>query len=80
MITGQVNFFLLNLAVSMAPLSLVMVIWQMNPFWISIIAFFLLAEPIIMIELVGMVFCFGAVVLIALRTKNGVTDDTDIAE
>ena len=80
MITGQAEFLLLNLAVTMAPLALVMVIWQMNPFWISILASFLLMEPIIMIELVGMIFCFTAVVLITMRTKNGDTDASEVAE
>ena len=64
----------------MAPLALVMVIWQMNPFWITIIAYFLLSERIILIELIGIFISFGAVVLIALRTKYKTADDNSELE
>ena len=46
-ITGHVAFTLLNIAITLSSLSLVMVILQTNPFWLSIIAFCILSEPII---------------------------------
>ena len=64
-ITGQVNFFLLNLAVPLAPLSLIMIFWQTSPFWVTIVAYFFLKEPIIAIELISMFICFTAVIVIA---------------
>ena len=80
MFFGLANFYLLNSAVTMAPLALVMVIWQMNPFWITIIAYFLLSEQIILIELIGIFISFGAVVMIALRTKYKTADDNSEVE
>ena len=74
-ITGQADFFLLNLAVTKAPLSLIMVFWQTSPFWISIIAFLFLKEPIVAIELVSMLICFGAVVVISLQQKDSGSSD-----
>lgn len=66
-LTGQANFLLLALAAPLAPLALIMVFWQTSPFWISIVAFCLLSEPIIPLELIAMVVCFGAVVVIAMQ-------------
>ena len=64
-LSGQANFLLLNLAAPLAPLALIMVFWQTSPFWISIVAFCWLSEPIIPLELVSMVLCFSAVIVIA---------------
>ena len=54
------------MAAPLAPLALVMVFWQTNPFWISIVAFCLLKEPLVRLEIIGMIICFAAVVVIAL--------------
>ena len=54
------------MAAPLAPLALIMVFWQTNPFWISIVAFFLLKEQIVRLEIIGMMICFTAVVVIAL--------------
>ena len=61
----------------MAPLSLVMVCWQTNPFWISIIALVWLREPIMKLELLGMVICFAMVGVIASQAKM---EDDEAAE
>ena len=42
-----------------------MVIWQTNPFLTSIVAYFLLREPILPLETLAMLICFSAVVVIA---------------
>ena len=47
-----------------------MVLWQTSPFWITIVAWFMLKEPIIPLELVCMVICFSAVALIAWQSGN----------
>ena len=52
-----------------------MVFWQTSPFWISIIAFLFLKEPIVAIELVSMLICFGAVVVISLQQKDSDSSD-----
>ena len=65
-LSGQGNFVLLNMAAPLAPISLIMVMWQTSPFWISIVAFCMLSEPIIPLEVVAMMICFGAVITIAM--------------
>ena len=59
----------MNLGVSMAPVSLVVVCRSTSPFWISIIARCTLKEPILWLELIGMAICFVMVVLIAMNAK-----------
>ena len=63
---GHTSFTSFNLAVPFAPLSLIMILFNTSPFFMSIIAFCLLKEPIICVEIVGMFVCFGAVIAIAL--------------
>ena len=74
---GHANFFLMNFGVSLAPLSLTMVCWQTNPFWISIIALIWLKEPIMKLELLGMAICFAMVGIIAFQAKQ---DDDKAAD
>ena len=66
-LTGQANFVLLSLAAPLAPLALIMVFWQTNPFWISLIACCLLGERIVPLELVSIFLCFAAVIVIATQ-------------
>ena len=54
----------------MVPISLAMICWQTSPFWISIIARFWLKEPIIYLELLGMLICFAMVSLIAFQASK----------
>lgn len=61
---------LLSIASAMAPISLVMVFWQTSPFWTSIIAWAMLGEQIFVLELVAMVICFSAVVIIAMQAQD----------
>ena len=63
----------------MAPLSIVMVIWQTAPFWVTLIAYFLLGESIMPLEIAAMIVCFGAVVCIALEAAwSAKQDDVDV--
>ena len=64
-VMGHLSFTLINLAVPLAPLTLIMVVFQTNPFWITLIAFCILREPIVHFEFIGILLCFGAVILIA---------------
>ena len=61
----------------MAPISLIMICWQTSPFWISIIARIWLKEPIVYLELLGMIICFVMVGLIAFQAKE---DDKEALE
>jgi len=42
----------------------------MNPFWIAILACLLLRERIRLIEIIGIIVCFGGVILIATSKAN----------
>ena len=64
--TGHVNFFLFNLGASVAPISISMICFNTNTFWIAIIARIWLKEPIFLLELIGMLICFGMIAAIAL--------------
>jgi len=61
---GQVSFFVFNLSLTMVPMTLHIILFQTNTFWISLLAYFFLAEPIICQEFVGMAICFVAVIFI----------------
>lgn len=67
---GQTTFALLNLSVTMLPMGTAMIIFQMNPFWIAILACILLRERIRLIEIVGIIVCFGGVIMIATSKAN----------
>ena len=53
----------------MAPISLVTVLWQTSPFWISILAYIMLKEPIVLVEIIGICICFGGVGAIASQSR-----------
>ena len=69
-LTGHLYFILMNMATPLAPISLVMVITQTSPFWISLIACFMLGEPIIALEIISMIVCFTAVIVIASNSDH----------
>mmetsp|Transcript_28918 Transcript_28918/g.35757 ORF Transcript_28918/g.35757 Transcript_28918/m.35757 type:complete len:144 (-) Transcript_28918:282-713(-) len=47
-----------------------MVCWQTSPFWISIFAFCILRERVFIVEIVAMIICFSAVIIIAWQRSN----------
>lgn len=62
----------------MAPISLIMVFWSTNPFWISLFAFCFLKERVYLIEIVAIIICFIAVLIIAReRYVESDQDDDD---
>ena len=65
-VAGHTGFALFNLAVPLAPLSLIIILFNTSPFWISIIGCLFLKENLMCLEAIAMVICFGAVVVIAL--------------
>ena len=69
-LTGHLYFIFMNAATPLAPISLVMVITQTCPFWISLIAYFALGEPIIALEIISMIVCFMAVIVIASNSDH----------
>lgn len=58
-----------------------MILFQTNPFWISILAYFINRERILRIELVAMALCFGGVMMIAYsKTDSGPGTSTNLQE
>lgn len=74
-LAGQITFALLNYSFTLLPISTGVIIIQTNPFWISILACFLLKERIRLIEIVGIMICFGGVIMIGL-SKAQKSDDS----
>ena len=70
------TFFLFNFCLKLVPLTLQTVLFQTGTFWISILACACFAEPIIPLELLSMLICFGAMVTITVSsTASGETDE-----
>ena len=69
-LAGQTNFFIINVCVQLLPLSLLVILFQTNPFWITILSFVFNNEPIIPREIIGMVICFLGVVIISLNNQK----------
>ena len=68
--TGQVNFTLHNLALTMLPFGVLTIIHKTQPFWGSIMGYFLLKESVLPIEIVGMVICFIAFIALTLSGEQ----------
>ena len=46
------------------------ILFQTTPFWTSILSFFVNKEPIFPVDLVGMILCFVAVLIIATNKRK----------
>ena len=64
-ICGVSVSLLINASLELIPFSLLIILYQTNPFWTSVLSFFFNNEPILPVELIGMILCFVAVVVIA---------------
>ena len=58
----------------MVPLSIVIILTNLAPFWSSILGYFINKEPIIRIEYIAMAICFSCVVGITL-SKDSVSSN-----
>jgi len=76
-LNGQITFALMNVAMTLLPMSTAMILFQMNPFWIAILACIMLGERIRLVEILGIVVCFGGVVIIALSKAEEVDDEKE---
>jgi len=74
---GQVGFILFTICLALLPLSLQMIMFQTNPFWASILAYFMNGESISRIEYIAMIVCFGSVLGIALSKPPSAADAED---
>jgi drug/metabolite transporter (DMT)-like permease len=67
---GLAYLALVLISVLYIPLSLATVVVYLQPFWTSILAFFVNKESISPVEIVGMVICFAGVVGLTLSAQN----------
>ena len=66
-----VTYYAVLWSVALIPISISMIVLNLNPFWTCIFAFYLNKEPFTRVDLTAMVVCFAAVVGIALTSPNG---------
>ena len=79
-LSGHGFYTMMALAVMMAPISVVTVLQNTSPFWISIVAYFLLREPIYRHEIIGTVVCFASVLLMGIYAMcHELTKETEYA-
>ena len=73
---GNTGFCLWNINVTLVPISTLMIIFNTNPFWVSIMGYFFNKEKIASFEFFGMVICFAGIIVIAL-SKPSVPDSNN---
>ena len=61
---GQVGFVFQIIAVFLIPVGLLSVISRTSPFWLAILSYFVVGESITKLEMIGMLVCFGALLMI----------------
>ena len=71
-ILGTANFMLSIWVLTMVPLSIVIILTNLAPFWTSILGYMINSEPIIKIEYLAMAICFSCVVAITLSKDSSV--------
>ena len=57
---------MINAALSFVPFSLLVIIYQTSPFWTSLLSYKINGEPLYMVEVFGMLFCFAAVCTVTM--------------
>ena len=67
---GYTATLMINACLSFVPFSLLVIIYQTSPFWTSILSYKFNGEPLYMVEMCGMAFCFVAVCFITFSEKG----------
>ena len=71
------NFLVYNVALTMLPLALAMVIYSTSPLWTSLLAVCFLGEKLTIVEIIGMMLCFTCVVGVTLFAPKIVAEDDE---
>ena len=58
------------MATVLLPIGILTVVWNLKPFWFAILGFVLFRENLEKIEVLGMVLCFGALVLMTYSSQH----------
>ena len=69
-VLGYLVTLLINACLTMIPFSLLVILFQTSPFWTSVLSYFINGEPIYRIEILGMVLCFIAVIIITMSEED----------
>ena len=77
-IFGNAAFVLCNLAIPFIPIFINIILMQTCPFWVTIFAFFINNERIEWTEILGIVICMCAVVVIVLDHRREVKEENDM--
>jgi len=72
-IFGTAGFALYIYNLALIPMWLLLIIFQTNPFWSSVLAHFFTKDKVTVYEIIGMFICFAGVIMI---TVSGIVDDT----
>ena len=73
-ILGTANFMLSIWVLTMVPLSIVIILTNLAPFWTSVLGYYINKEPIIKYEYLAMAICFTCVVAITLSKDTSVVN------
>ena len=68
MLAGQVTFAMFNIGVAMIPITLFVIVFNTNTFWISLLGLLVNGEPIVKVELLGMIVCFSLVAILGITS------------
>lgn len=69
-VSGQSAFILLFQSVTLLPISTSNILFNLYPFWINILACILLKERLRVVDILGIIICFGCVVMIAVSKSK----------
>jgi len=77
---GQLGFLFFNVGLMYAPVSLCFIIFNTNPFIISLLGLILNGEPIYRPEIIGMILCFCGLILVSWSNLNKQSQGTNSGE
>ena len=76
-IAGHATFLVFNLSFLFGSVSFNMIVFQLNPFFISIFAYFVNGEIVKRFEIIGIVLCFTGICILGLSTMTKKIDNPD---
>jgi drug/metabolite transporter (DMT)-like permease len=78
MLSAQVGFFLNNICLTLIPFTLLVIIFQTSPFWVTILAYYVNGEQFKVYECIGIVLCFIAVIMLTVEVADDVEEEDSL--
>ena len=78
-ISGQCNFAIYNFCLPLLPLGLLTIIHKTQPFWMTIMGYCIMSEPIMRMDVVGCIICFAAFIVIVMTDKEEADEQIESA-